>query len=121
MTEFAFPFQIDSTGRTATVDEDDHVRQLIMQVLFTVPGERVNRPSFGSAARNLVFAPNDAQEATTVQYLMQSALQQWLSDVIRVEALQVVSEDNVMRVIVQYVDLRTQQRQTAQFQGGAQP
>ena len=46
--------------------DEDHVRDLIEQVLFTTPGERVNRPTFGSGLLQLVFAPNsDALAAAT--------------------------------------------------------
>ena len=47
----------------ATTDDDDHVRDLIEQVLFTAPGERVNRPDFGSGLLQLVFAPNSPELA----------------------------------------------------------
>jgi phage baseplate assembly protein W len=121
MTQFAFPFRIDATGRIATVDHATHVRQLIEQILLTIPGERVNRPTFGSAAHNLIFPPNDAEHGTTVQYLMQSALQQWLGDVIAVQAIQITSEDSTLRVTVQYILRRTQDRQVAILQWGGEP
>jgi hypothetical protein len=43
--------------------DDEHIRDLIEQVLFTSPGERVNRPDFGSGLRQLVFAPNSDERA----------------------------------------------------------
>jgi phage baseplate assembly protein W len=121
MIQFAYPFQIDHTGRVAVADQDDHVRELIEQLLFTIPGERVNRPTFGSAVHNLVFMPNNPELTTTIQYMIRSSLQQWLGDVIHVEAVQVESEEAALRVTVQYVLRRTQQRQIAQFQQGPQP
>ena len=120
MSRFAYPFRIDHTGRVATVDRDDHVRQLIEQLLFTIPGERVNRPTFGSAVHNLVFVPNNPELTTTIQYMLRSSLQQWLGDVIHVEAVQVESEEATLRVTVQYVLRHTQQRQIAQYQRGPQ-
>ena len=56
-----FPFHSDSRGRTATTDDDDHIRDMIEQFLFTNPGERVNRPDFGSGLLQLVFAPNSPE------------------------------------------------------------
>ena len=84
-----FPYHVDARGRTAPATDDDHVRDLIEQVLFTAPGERVNRPTFGSGLLQLVFAPNSDELATATQFLVQGALQQWLGDLIEVEAVDV--------------------------------
>jgi phage baseplate assembly protein W len=110
-----FPFHFDTRGRTAVTGGDDHIRDLIEQVLFTSPGERVNRPTFGSGLMQLVFAPNSDEVAAAAQFLVQGALQQWLGDVIQVDDLQVESEDSILRVVIQYTVRRTQQRQVAQF------
>lgn len=113
--QVAYPFAIDGRGRTAEANADDHLRQLIEQLLFTTPGERVNRPTFGSGLLQLVFAPNSEELATAVQFMVQGAIQQFLGDLIQVEAVAVQSEDAVLRVTVQYMIRRTQQRQTAEF------
>lgn len=113
-----FPFHFDGRGRTADIDYDGHIRDLIEQVLFTTPGERVNRPTFGSGLMQLVFAPNSDELATATQFLVQGTLQQWLGDLIEVNAVQVESEDATLRVTIQYTIRRTQQRQTAQFTRG---
>jgi phage baseplate assembly protein W len=110
-----YPYHFDSRGRTATTDQDDHIRDLIEQVLFTVPGERVNRPTFGTGLLQLVFAPNSDELATATQFLVQSGLQQWLGDLIQVEAVAVENIDSTLRLTVQYTVRRTQQRQVAQF------
>lgn len=110
-----FPFQIDGSRRTATTGDDAHVRDLIEQLLFTAPGERVNRPAFGSGLPQMVFTPNSAESAAAVQFLVQGALQQYLADVIKVSAVQVDAVDSTLRVQVDYVVTRTQQRVTAQF------
>ena len=72
-----FPYQFDHRGRTAATDYENHIRDMIEQVLFTSPGERVNRPTFGSGLLQLVFAPNSDELAGTTQFLVQSALQEW--------------------------------------------
>ena len=110
-----YPYHFDSRGRTATTDPDDHIRDLIEQVLFTLPGERVNRPTFGTGLLQLGFAPNSDELATATQFLVQSALQQWLGDLIQVEAVAVENVDSTLRLTVQYTVRRTQQRQVAQF------
>jgi phage baseplate assembly protein W len=110
-----FPFHFDRRGRTTVTGDDDHIRDMIEQVLFTNPGERVNNPTFGSGLLQLVFAPNGDELAATTQFLAQGALQQWLGDLIQVDALQVESEDSTLRVAIRYTVRRTQQRQVAQF------
>lgn len=110
------PFRIGSGGRTSSVAHDEHIRQMIEQVLFTSPGERVNRPTFGSGLAKLVFAPNGDTLASAMQVTVPAALQQWLGDLIQVEAVQVDADDSALRVTVQYVIRRTQQRQVSQFQ-----
>ena len=82
MANLDFPFHFDNRGRTALTDDEDHIRDLIHQVLFTSPGERVMRPNFGSGLLQLVFAPNSTELAATTQLLAQAALQQWLGDLI---------------------------------------
>ncbi|HYH79024.1 MAG TPA: GPW/gp25 family protein [Longimicrobium sp.] len=111
-----FPYRIDGRGRTATADDEDHVRDLIEQVLFTSPGERVNRPTFGSGVLQLVFAPNSEALAAAAQFSLQGALQQWLGDLIQVDAVEVESDDAALRVTVVYMVRRTQQRRAAVFE-----
>ena len=110
-----YPFHFDCRGRTAETTDEDHIRDMIEQVLFTVPGERVNRPTFGCGLMQLVFAPNSPELAATTQLLVQGALQQWLGDVIQVERVDVQADDSALRVLVQYTIRLTQQQQTAEF------
>ena len=115
MSHVDYPYHFDNRGRTAEAGEDDHIRDLIEQVLFTAPGERVNRPTFGSGLMQLVFAPNSDTLAATTQFIVQGALQQWLGDLIAVESVQVNVQDSTLHVAIQYLVRRTQTRQTAQF------
>ena len=110
-----FPFAFDSRGRTGDATEEEHIRQLIEQLLFTSPGERVNRPTFGSGLLQLLFAPNSPELGAATQMLVQSALQQWLGDLILVEAVEVTHEEAALRIQVRYVVRRTQQRRLAEF------
>jgi Bacteriophage baseplate protein W len=114
-----FPFRFDTRGRTATTDEDDHVRDMIEQFLFTNLGERVNRPDFGAGLLQLVFAPNSPELATAVEFTVKAGLQRWLSDVVELHALQVTSEDAALRVVVQYIVKGTAEKRTATFTRGA--
>jgi phage baseplate assembly protein W len=109
-----YPFRFDGSGRTAMTGEADHVRDLIEQVLFTAPGERVNRPTFGSGLTQLVFAPNSDALAAATQVSVHGALQQWLGDVLMVEAVETHLEDAALRVTVRYVLRQTQERRSVE-------
>lgn len=98
-----FPFHLDGRGRSAETGADDHVRDLIYQVLFTDPGERVNRPDFGCGLKRLVFAPNSDALAASTQQLVQGALLRWLEEVISVERVSVANVDATLEVTVVYV------------------
>jgi phage baseplate assembly protein W len=115
--DIAFPFRIDRRGRTADAGYDDHVRDMIEQLLFTSPGERVMRPDFGCGLLDLVFAPAGPELASALQLSVQAALQRWLGDVIEVASLDVVSEENVVRVELAYTVRRTGTRRTDVFEG----
>src|SRR2546421_13103786 len=107
MMQIDFPYHIERTRRTATTDDEAHVRDLIEQVLFTSPGERVNRPTFGCGLNQLVFAPNSPELAAATQFLVQGALQQWLGDLIVVDSVEGESVDATLRVAISYVVRRT--------------
>jgi phage baseplate assembly protein W len=110
-----YPFHFDTRGRTATTDDDDHIRDMIEQFLFTNPGERVNRPDFGAGLLQLVFAPNSPELASAVQFTIQAGLQRWLSDLVEVRNLQVTSNDAELRVLVQYLVKRTGEQRSESF------
>ena len=109
------PFHFDAKGRTATTDADDHVKDMIFQVLFTNPGERVNRPDFGCGLLQLVFMPNSDALATSTQFMVQGSLQRWLEDVIQVEQVLVTSEEERLVVDVEYLRLDNGQRRQDRF------
>jgi phage baseplate assembly protein W len=113
-----YPYHFDDLGRTASADDPKHIRDLIEQLLFTNPGERLNRPNFGCGLMQLVFAPNSVELAAATQLLVQGALQQWLGDLIQVESIEVSSEEATLFVKVQYIISRSQERQLAQFSRG---
>jgi len=114
----AFPLRTDGHGRIASTEEDDHIRDLIEQVLFTIPGERVNRPTFGTGLLQLVFAPNSDEIAATLQFVVESALTQWLGDLIELRGVSVESSDALLQVNVAYVIRRTQETRIAEFSRG---
>ena len=110
-----YPFQFDNSGHTAQTDDNNHIREMIEQVLFTIPGERVNRPTFGTNLMQLVFQPNSNELATTTQFMVQGALQQWLGDLIAVSDVQVLNQDSTILVTITYTVRSTQQSFISQF------
>jgi phage baseplate assembly protein W len=118
MQHWDFPYHFDPSHLTARTDDPDYIRDLIHQVLFTAPGERVNRPTFGSGVLQLVFAPNSVDLGAATQMLVQSALQEWLGDLIVVHSVDVVTADEKLQVSVAYEDRRTRQSQVATFERG---
>lgn len=105
-THLAFPVRLDDRGRTALADDEDHLRGLVEQVLFTRPGERVNRPDFGSGVDALVFAPAGDELAAATRALVHGALQNFLGELIRVEAVDVRAVESTLEVSVSYRPLR---------------
>lgn len=101
-----FPLRLDRRGRTAVVDEEAYLRGLVEHVLFTRPGERVNRPDFGSGVHQLVFAPSGDELARATQALVQGSVQQFLGDLVRVDGVAVRAQDATLEVIVTYTPLR---------------
>lgn len=115
----AFPLQIDRAGQTAAASDNDHVRQMIEQLLFTRLGERVMQPTLGCSLLRLAFEPNSPEVAAVIQMTVQASLQQWLGDVVRIDSLTVTSAGAVLTVNLTYVVLATGSAQQATFtQGG---
>jgi phage baseplate assembly protein W len=96
------PFHLTGAGRTADTGEDDHVRDLIFNVLFTNPGERVNRPEFGCGLKSLIFAPASQAVAAATQMLVKGSLQKWLETEIQVADVEVEAIENEVTVAVAY-------------------
>jgi uncharacterized protein len=109
------PYHLDARGRSAETSTDDHIRDLIFQVLFTSPGERVNRPEFGCGLKQLVFMPNSDALAIATQQLVQGALHRWLENVIAIERVEVRAVESTLEVAVVYLRRDTGQRREEFF------
>ncbi|MGW3206865.1 GPW/gp25 family protein [Streptomyces sp. NPDC001135] len=115
MTHIRIPPLVDASGRTAAVTDEQYIRALIGEVLFTQPGERVNRPDFGSGLLQLILAPADVALAGTTQLTVQGALQRWLGDLIEVDEVAVHSDGESLRVLVAYTVRSSDRRVTEEF------
>jgi phage baseplate assembly protein W len=110
-----FPFHFDGTGRTASTTDDDHIRDMIEQLLFTNPGERVNQPDFGSGLLQMVFAPNSPELASALQFTLQASLQRYLGDLISLNQVEVTAQDSTLTVTVIYIVRQTNEGRTDTF------
>ena len=99
---YSFPFKIDKNGNTATVNDETHIKQMIEQILFTSPGERVNRPDFGCGLNQLVFASNSDELVISTQFLVQGSLQKWLGDLVTVESVMIKNDESKLVITIQY-------------------
>jgi uncharacterized protein len=111
-SRFRFPFAVNAqAGRLQREpDYDAYIRQLILQVLFTASGERINRPDFGAGVRRLVFAPNGPGTASLAQTSVYQALTNWLGRLIQVHAVEAAAENEKLIIRVEYSVLQTREK-----------
>jgi phage baseplate assembly protein W len=122
--DFAFPFHIDAaSGQAAQASYQDHVGQMIRQILLTDPGERVCMPTFGAGMRRLLFAPLTAQLQVSTQIIVTQSLNAWLSNQITVQKVTVDTpisspglQDGTILVTITYVLIETQAVRQTQVQ-----
>lgn len=113
-----FPYHFDGRERTSETSEEDHIRDLIEQILFTNPGERVNRPQFGAGIYQLLFAPVSDEQVATIEFMIRGALQQYLGQRIEVQDLSAESADSTVTITVVYRILRSGALSSASFKLG---
>jgi phage baseplate assembly protein W len=89
---------------------------MIELVLFTNPGERVNRPDFGCGVLRNIFAGNGDQLAIALQATMAASLNRWLGDVIEVLDLEVSAVESTLSVILSYQVTATGEVRTDAFE-----
>jgi phage baseplate assembly protein W len=114
-----FPYAVGGGGAPNTTTADDHLRDLILQVLFTCPGERVNLPEFGVGVPRLLFEPSGDALRAGAHFLISTNLQRWLGDRITVEQVTVDSEpglEEIVTIEIEYTVNATQQLQRVRVQ-----
>ncbi len=111
----AFPYHIDGRGRSAESDNDGHIREMIEQFIFTNPGERLNRPDFGSGLQQLIYTTNRPELASALQFTIQAGLNRWLGDLIELRSLEVLNDGAELHITLSYVVRRTNEVRTSQL------
>ncbi len=100
------PIEVDQrSGRFRTeADRSAYIRQLMIQVLMTAPGERINRPQFGCGLRSMVFSPNNPATGALTEVLIYQALTTWVGELIVVERIEVHPTESTLAVTITYRD-----------------
>jgi uncharacterized protein len=112
---FGFPFAVNTAGRISASGGDDAIRGKLIQVLFTAPGERVHLPDFGCGLFNLVFEPNDAVLAATMEFTVGQALSRWLADDIIVDGIEVEALEETVSIQIAYTTRQDLSRQAVRI------
>jgi uncharacterized protein len=109
----AYPYRVGPGGSTATATGDEHIAQMLEQLLFTSPGERVNRPTFGCGLLDLVFEPNSPKLVAGLTAVITASVQQWLGDLIQLSSVDVTAADDTLSITLAYLVRATGQSTTA--------
>lgn len=112
------PYHFDARDRTAETSEEAHIRDLIEHILFTSPGERVNRPDFGAGIYQLVFGAASPEVAAIAEFMIRGALQQYLGQRITVQDISAEAVDATLTLTIGYTILRSGALSTATFSLG---
>lgn len=115
-TYLNFPFGLAPDGSVAVVDEDDHIRERLEQILFTAPGERVMVPDFGCGVRDLVFAGNNEVLAAATEFKVARALQTYMGNQVLITGVDVTNDEEKLRIVINYTKSKDLQRQQAEFE-----
>lgn len=110
-----FPFQLSDLGTPRTANHALAIRQQIEQLLFTLPGERVNRPKFGCGVQQLVFGAAAPEAAAAAEYIIRLNVQEFMSEVIALDAVKVTASDATLFVDILYTLVETGEERAETF------
>ena len=123
MLHIDFPFGFDSAGKTELTNWSNHKRDMLIQFLLTTPGERVNRPDFGTPLSRMCFEGNSTDLAEVIQFVARAGLDRWLGQVVEVIELNANAEEAVLILDLKYRvrgqdEVRQEQRKIPLGAGG---
>ena len=105
-----FPFGISEQGGIRTAGDSDHIKDEIITVLLTAPGQRVNQPEFGCGLKELVFTGNSFVLSTMVDFKVAQALDRWLGDKIVADEVNVQALDEQLQIEILYTVKETEEQ-----------
>lgn len=109
---WAMPVALDPrTGRVAAVAYEQDIRESILIILETAPGERVMRPNFGCGIHELVFAAVDSTTLQRVRSTVEEALRRCEAriDVLAVNVDEAATSEGKLLVEIEYRVRKTNQ------------
>lgn len=108
---------LSAQGGIEMVAENDSVRQALLLLFSTIPGERVMRPDYGCLIHRLVFAPNDETTAGLAIHYVRRAIDLWEPriDVLRLDATRNPESPEQLTVLLEYRVRATQQIQSMSY------
>ncbi len=113
----SFPFRIGGDGRTARVTRmEEHVREEIIQLILTNPGERLFLPEFGGGVRRLVFEGVYETTAAITKAAITRAISRWLGHRVTLQDLDVTVENEKIDVEIHYRIAGTEDTRIMKFQ-----
>ncbi len=110
-----FPFHLGDLGTPRTVGSAQVVRQQLEQLLFTVPGERYNRPRFGCGVQRLVFSGANPETAAAAEYVIRLNVQEHLGELVQLDAVKVTAEDATLFIDILYTVRATREERAETF------
>jgi uncharacterized protein len=111
----SFPFNYNIYGHVEDAGIDKHIRDMMEQILFTIPGERVNRPDFGCGVQNMVFGSTLPEVMSVKQTGIQSQLQRYLGHLIKLQEVKVTTEESRVDILIRYIVYADQSEHTKVF------
>ena len=113
----AFPFRVGADGRMRQVQTlEDHVRDELVQLILTNPGERLFLPEFGGGVRRLVFENIDETTGSVAKAVLTHAISRWLATRVTLESLEVIVENETIDVDLKYRIAGTEDSRVLRFQ-----
>jgi phage baseplate assembly protein W len=111
-----FPFGISARGVAASSPYRRQVYEQLEQLLLTIPGERVNRPTFGCGVQRLVFADASPEAAAAAEYTIAVAIRRHLADVVELDAVRVTVQESTMYIDILYTLRESGEELSASFE-----
>lgn len=108
----------DAVGRLALAEADAVVRQSILLLISTSPGERVMRPQYGCPLNRLVFQPLDNTTAGLAIHFVERAVRRWepRADVLKVDAYRSPNREGSLTIELHYRVRSTRREHQLQFE-----
>jgi uncharacterized protein len=102
--------RVAAAGGLGVVEGADAVRQALLLLLTTRPGERVMRPTYGCDLHTLVFAPSDGTTEGLAIHYVRSAIERWEPrvEIVRLDAMSAAEEPGRLDVLLEYRARATQ-------------